>query len=394
MSLFSKLVGIGALLLVASVDPVSGEDDTCAAACFNKNDQKRGPPELPPATMAMDIATGNWKAQSLRSFVTTGLAAAMENLCAGNKFESAEVLAEATGLHPVATFRLLRFLATFDVCIEGGNRTFRLGPIGEVLTPNHPESVAGTVVWEASFESASLWNDLPLFLETNEKVIQNVFGVDSFWDYIGSKPAVLKVFQEAMTGYSNQEAVFLSNPDLSPTFDLSGFDSICDLGSAEGRLALALSKRFPEPSYILSDLPEAMERIDAASLPDKFTKAPVDFLATPVPRSDAYLLKHIIHDWNDDLSTRILENIKRANRDATVFIIEFGPQPGPNVPHLAKGFDMHMGVVVSGTERTQEEYNAVFEASGFEVAKIHLLAGGYYPLYVQEIRVRSTVSDS
>ena len=99
-----------------------------------------------------------------------------------------------------------------------------------------------------------------------------------------------------------------------------------------------LSKnRFPESKYIISDLPECVARIDASVLPSNFTVEAADFLKT-VPKADAYLLKHILHDWNDQHSEKILRKINEANPDATIFILEFGPMPGPNMPHLSKGF--------------------------------------------------------
>lgn len=343
-------------------------------------------PGPPPQAIAMDLATGNWKAQAVRSFVTTNIAGTMEDLCtAENIFVSADKIAEAADLHPAAIYRLLRFLSTFDVCVEGPDKSFKLGPVGAVLTPNNPQSVASSVVWEASLTPALGWDKFDTFLKTNKSVAKEAYAGKDIWAHFAENPETFAVFQKAMTGYSNEEAFFLFNPELSPTFDLCGFKTVCDLGAAEGTLSLYLAKRFPDCEYILADLPEAVARIDTAALPPNFSTDAVDFLNS-VPKADAYLLKHIIHDWDDENSEKIFANIREANPNATVFILEFGPMPGPNVPHVSKGFDCHMGVLLNAFERTQEEYNALFSRCGYSNAKVHLLAGGGHPLYIQELK--------
>jgi len=117
----------------------------------------------------------------------------------------------------------------------------------------------------------------------------------------------------------------------------------------------------------------------------KFPAEATDFLKT-TPKADAYLLKHIIHDWDDEHAAKILKNIHEANPNATIFVMEFGPMPGANIPHMSKGFDLHMGVMLNALERTQEEYDSLYEENGYKRINLHLLAGGNHPLYVQEIK--------
>lgn len=192
-----------------------------------------------------------------------------------------------------------------------------------------------------------------------------------------------------MSSYSNDEATIMKLPSMAPTFDLSTFKTVCDLGSAEGVLSIALAERFDTCSFILADLKEAVERIDASSLPPKFEVKACNFLdKSTIPIADAFLLKHILHDWDDAESIAILSNIKFVNPSAKIFIMEFGPMPGPNVQHLAKLFDLHMAILVEGHERTQEEYNSIFDQSGYKLEKTHLLAGGNHPLYIQEIATK------
>lgn len=342
------------------------------------------PPEgPPPQALALEMALGHWRTMALVSFISSGLA----DLMNANDFMEPESLAKEAGLDADAVFRLLRYLASVQVCIEdesGG--TFKLGPIGEVVQTNHPATVAGSVLLEGSALHCNLWRNLPEFLKTGERVVKSASGCEDYWAYCKETPEHLKVFQRAMTCYSNDEAMMMKLDFLSPTMDLSSFKVVCDLGGAEGACAKALSARFPDATYILSDLQEAIDNVDQSTLPSNFKLEACDFFkADTIPSADAYLLKHIIHDWDDAKSIQILENIKSANPDATVFVMEFGPMPGPNQPHLSKIFDLHMGIAVQGHERTQEEYNTLFEKAGWSLSRTHSLAGGGHPMYVQEI---------
>lgn len=341
----------------------------------------------PPEAVALDIVTGGWKAQSLVAFVKTGLADVMPSSKSG-EFASAEDLAQKVGdINPSAVQRLLRYLSTIDVCIEhesGG--LYKLGPVGDVCTTHHPNSAAGKILLEGSAAHINLWMNSSTFVKTGEKVMKEATGHDDYWDMCKANPEHLKVFQEAMSSYSNDEATMMKLPFLSPTFDLSSFATVCDLGAAEGALVKAINERYPSCQYILADLQEAVDRIDASTLPSNMRGQACDFLKKEtIPKADAYLLKHILHDWDDDCCITILQNIHYANPQAKIFVLEFGPMPGPNVPHLSKLFDLHMGISVNGKERTQEEYDSLYEQSGFKCETTHLLAEGNYPLYVQEI---------
>mmetsp|Transcript_2885 Transcript_2885/g.3371 ORF Transcript_2885/g.3371 Transcript_2885/m.3371 type:complete len:361 (+) Transcript_2885:60-1142(+) len=340
-------------------------------------------PGPPPAALAIDMVLGGWRAQALHAFCKSGLADIMN----ANDYMDAKALAEQKDLNANAVRRLLRFLSSVGVCVEeetGGR--FKLGPVGEVCTKSHPESVAGRVLLECGSAHQLLWQNCPEYLKTGKNVTKTAFGVDNYWDMCQADPAHLKIFQEAMTSYSNDEATMMKIAPLSPTLNLSSFNVICDLGGAEGALARAMNDRFPDKTYIMADLEEAVARIDTSNLPSNITALACNFFVQEtIPVADAYFLKHIIHDYNDTKSIEILSNIKVTNPKATIYVIEFGPMPGPNVPHLSKVFDIHMALTLDGNERTQEEYHALFKEAGYGLTKTHLLAGGQHPLYIQEI---------
>lgn len=344
------------------------------------------PSSPPPEAIAMDIITGGWKAQALFTFVNSGLADVMPDSKSKN-FAKPEDLAEKADLNPNAVFRLLRYLSTIGVCIEhedGG--LYKNGPVGDVCTKSCPTSAAGKILLEGSEVHTNIWTNMSTFMKTGKRVIKDATGHDEYWAMCKATPEHLKVFQEAMTSYTMDEVTMMKIPSLSPTFDLSSFETVCDLGAAEGTLAKALNERFADCKYIIADLPEAVGLIDAKSLPSNFEVKGCDFLnKTTIPKADAYLLKHIIHDWDDGEAIIILKNIKFVNPDAKVFVMEFGPMPGPNVPHLCKLLDLHMALTLNGHERSQAEYDALYDQAGYKMDESHLLAGGNFPLYIQEI---------
>lgn len=207
------------------------------------------------------------------------------------------------------------------------------------------------------------------------------------WHYFQEHPDILGTFSEAMTGFTNEHAFLFQTEQMSPTFDLSQYNTVCDLGASEGRLALGLRERFQDQQYIVADLPEVVARIDETTLPPNVKKQATNFFEQPAPKADAYLLKTVLHDWNDEACGVILENIHKANPSATVFIIEMGPIPGPNIPHPSKGFDLHMALMLDGKERSQSEYDALWHSNGWKrVATHHLGPGGQHPYYVQELK--------
>lgn len=350
---------------------------------------------LPPHIVALDLAFGNWRAQATRTFVVSGIAEAMADLCENHTtaFVSVEDIAHKAGTHPAATYRLLRYLATVlpasgSIVVEGDRQQFTLGEVGATLTPHHPHSVAAAVKWEASFTSVQVWNQLPQFVQTNQHQFSKAFGSGAnFWRYLQDHPDILQLFIEAMTGFTNEHAVMFATPELSPTFDLSSYQTVCDYGAAQGRLALGLNERFPSQQYILADLPDVVERIDKSALPTNFKVQATNFLEQPAPMAGAYLLKTILHDWDDHHAGIILNNIAISNPNATVFIIEMGPMPDPNVPHVAKGFDLHMGLLFNGKERSQTEYDVLWEENGWHRVAVHRLGpSGAHPYYVQELK--------
>jgi len=157
-------------------------------------------------------------------------------------------------------------------------------------------------------------------------------------------------------------------------YDFSGIRVLADIGGGNGSALTAILTKYPDMRGILFELPAVVERakahIEAAGLADRCQMIGGSFFESVPGGADAYLLRHIIHDWDDEKSARILENVRRAmGKDGKLLIAEYVIPPG-NVPSVGRGVDLVMLVISGGQERTEEEYRQLYEACGFWLTRI------------------------
>jgi hypothetical protein len=335
-----------------------------------------------PADAVIDLIFGRWRSQTLYAGVELGV---FEELADGPA--RAGEVADALDLDPDNTYRLLRALGSLDLLDEGSDGTFSLTGKGALLTEDHPHSLRGVARLEESPEHYALWTHLPEFVRTGEQgAFEKEHGYRLF-EYPEADPAYSRIFDEAMTSYSRLETrAVLAALDGDRLADV---DHLCDVGGGHGYLLSHLVREHTHLTGEVLELPKVVE--EAGGLPEELgVDDRVGFTAgdmfEAVPGADGYLMKHILHDWNDEECVEILENIRAAARpDAPVFVAEL-VVPGPDTRHFAKLFDIHMMVATTGRERTVEEYGELFEAAGMELAGHHAADG--QPMSVVEGRVR------
>jgi hypothetical protein len=152
-------------------------------------------------------------------------------------------------------------------------------------------------------------------------------------------------------------------------YDFSGLSHVCDIGGGHGHLLCSLLAKLPHLRGTVYELPSVIEQRDVLWAEKMNVENRCEFVAGDmfgeVPTADAYLLKHILHDWNDADCVRILSNISEAGtRNVRVFVAEY-VVPGPQTPHFANLFDIHMMCTTGGRERTEQEYAALFARAGW-----------------------------
>jgi hypothetical protein len=326
-------------------------------------------PDPEPADAVMDLIFGRWRSQTLHAGVELGV---FEVLADGPR--TAEAVAEARDLDPDNTYRLLRALGSLDLLEERPDGAFAITDKGALLTRGHPRSLRGIALLEEGPVHYDLWTHLEECVRTGEDdAFEKEHGHSQF-EYLDREldPEYSRVFDEAMTSLSRMEtqAVLAALDDEA----LSGVDHLCDVAGGRGYLLSHLLAAHPEMTGEVLELPKVVD--EAGALPKNVGVADrIGFTAgdmfEAVPEADGYLMKHILHDWGDEKCTQILNNIRAAApAGAPVFIAEL-VVPGPDTPHFAKLFDVHMMVATGGQERTVEEYGALFERAGLELAGHH-----------------------
>jgi len=216
------------------------------------------------------------------------------------------------------------------------------------------------------------WGDLLYSVETGEIAFNHAFGMGVF-EYMSQHPEIAALFNEAMTAGSTQAAAA-----VAAVYDFSSFRALADLGGGHGVLLITILKANPHLRGILFDLPHAAEggrkQIEAAGLAGRAEFVAGDFFQAAPGGADVYLLKGVIHDWDDARSVAILKNCHRAMPPQGKLLLVEGVCPArmDRSPwtQIIAGSDVNMLVNAGGRERTDAEFNALLEAAGFKLTRI------------------------
>jgi SAM-dependent methyltransferase len=227
----------------------------------------------------------------------------------------------------------------------------------------------GLVLWLGDDTSWRAFQDLRYTVKTGQPAYDKVHGYPLF-DYLARTPAVGTIFNQAMTSLTGQ---FM--PAVLAGYDFSGLRRVVDVGGGQGALIAALVERYPEVHGTLMDLPEVVAQagavLDASPHRARIDVAPGSFFDAVPAGADAYVIKQVLHDWDDARCERVLRNIRGVMAPTgRVLVVEALITPGPE-SMLAKFSDMEMMVVTpNGRERTVEEFAALFGRAGLKLARV------------------------
>jgi ubiquinone/menaquinone biosynthesis C-methylase UbiE len=308
------------------------------------------------------MLTGYWITQALYVAAKLGIA---DLLTAGPR--SPDDLAQVTKSHAPALYRLLRALASVGVFAEDGQGRFSLTPLAECLRSDVPGSQRALAIMTGE-EHYRAWGELLYSVQTGQTAFDKLYGMPVF-DFLSRNPEQAKVFDAAMVGVHGRETAAMLD-----AYDFSGIATLADIGGGNGSLLTTVLKRHPAMRGILFDLPGVTERargnLQAAGLADRCQVIGGNFFESAPAGADAYLMRHIIHDWDDEKATRILQNVHRVmGKEGRLLVVE-GVIPHGNEPSFGKLLDLTMLVIPGGKERTEEEYRKLFEAGGFHLTRI------------------------
>jgi hypothetical protein len=317
-----------------------------------------------PNEVLLQYATGFMVSSALYTITQAGIADLLE---VGPR--PVKELAKATGSNEDALYRMLRALASIGIFSETSPQTFGLTSIAELLVRSKPGSMRDMVLWMGDSLHHKCFAEMPHALKNGQTVIEKATGFACF-DYFEQDKATGEVFNAAMTTFSQMLVpVVLESYD----FSLFGNGTLVDIAGGHGYLLTEILKKYPTLHGILFDLEHVVvggkSRIESAGIAHRCKLASGDFFVD-VPAGDAYIMKNIIHDWDDERSLKILQAIRKsASAKAKVILVETVLAPG-NDPHFGKWLDLEMLLLPGGRERTEQEFANLFERAGFRQTRV------------------------
>ncbi len=280
----------------------------------------------------------------------------------------AEDLAEVTGSHPSSLYRVLRLLASEGVFEEREEGRFTLTPLAEPLRSDAPDSLRARAIFDGEEWNWHPWGNLLHSTKTGGSAFDHTYGVAVF-DYLKETPDAATSFDSLMAAQTRPWAL-----SLADTYDFADIGTLVDVGGGYGALIAAILTAYPHLKGVLVDLPHvvagAQPKLEEAGLAGRCETVAGDFFQSVPDGGDAYMLKHVLHDWDDDRCVSILNNCRRAISDeGRVLVIEILIALG-NEPDYGKYLDLNMLVLTKGRERTEEQYRTLFEAAGFRLSRV------------------------
>lgn len=288
---------------------------------------------------------------------------------------SAEAVAQQAGLHAPSVYRLLRALADAGIFVHRTDDTFELTNLGNCLRSNVPGSMR---------MAAILFNEEPYVacahllesVRTGETAFERVYGMGHF-EYLAQNETAAQTFHEAMTDLTT-----VVGRAVVSSYDFSQVRSLVDVGAGEGLLLAAILSANPHLKGVLFEAPPAMpgaqRLMEQQQLSHRCELRAGNFFESVPTGGDTYLLKSVIHDWDDARSLHILRNVRKAMpEDGRLLIVE-RVLPDSSERFFGKLNDLIMLVVSGGMERTEAQYQQLLRESGFGSGRVIPTGTGFH----------------
>ena len=318
------------------------------------------------AAQLLEIVNSSWMSQAVCVAAQLGIA---DKLADGPK-KTAE-LAEATGCHTPALHRLLRALVTLQLCSAQDDGTFALTALGALLRTDSPNSVRSWAIWWGRY-LWPIWANLFYSIKSGQGARRLVTGTEGF-GHLAENAEMAEVFNSAMVELTRLEA-----SEVRRAYDFTGIGLLVDVGGGYGELLTVHLAAYPGMRGILFDLPHAVEggrpHLAELAAAGRCELVAGSFFESVPAGADAYLLKNVLHDWDDAPAAIILRNCRRAmSQGARLLLIEqlMPEQLEANPRHRAMArADLNMLVAHGARERSEAEFRELLRAEGFRVTNI------------------------
>ena len=324
---------------------------------------------LPPAQVLEDILVTARLQQAMSVAARLGIP---DVLADGPR--SVGDVAAAIGAHEGTLYRLLGTLAAGGILHEDEDRQFRLTEVGELLRSGVPGSKRDWAILNGQPYVREAWSNLEHSIRTGENAFAMLHG-ESGWSWRANRPEERANFDRAMAENSAPVAAAVAE-----AFDFGSLGTLVDVGGGTGTLLAAILRRHPTLRGILFDQPDvaggpaAMAVLEREGVADRCEVVGGSFFDAVPAGAGGYLMKSILHDWEDEPAIRILQTIGDAALPASrLFVVEL-VLGAPNEGLAERILDLHMLVMPGGRERSEDEWRSLFERGGWQLAEVRATA--------------------
>jgi O-methyltransferase domain len=319
--------------------------------------------QTPPAHVGiLQIMTGSFVAGAIACLAQLGIPDLLDGVP-----KSAKELASQVGADPQALYRLMRATASVGVLAEGPDGKFSQTPMSTVLRSDATPSLRSFAIMGGREWHGRGWSHLEYCVRTGKQALDKIYGTHVF-DFFKQHPAEAQIFNDAMT-----ELSMIDGPAVADAYNFEGIHSIVDVAGGHGFLLATILERNPHLRGTLYEAPHVIEgAVNGPLKPvmERCTLASGDMFSSVPASADAYIMKHIIHDWPDDLCIQLLKACRKGvNADGRLLVVDSVIRPG-NDFSPSKFLDLQMLIFPSGCERTEKQFCDLFVAAGWQLRRI------------------------
>ena len=315
---------------------------------------------LKPEDQMMQWITSKWITRPIRVAAELGIPDLLRD-----KPLSVETLAKKTDTHAPTLYRLLRALSAVGIFSETSDRMFELTPLAQCLCSGAMRPLA--LMFLSDWHDKA-WSELAYSVRTGKPGFDRAFGKEAF-GWMEENPEARDILDKGQ----GLKAIGFAKAVIEAC-DFSDFSSICDVGGGQGAFLIQLLAHYSHLIGVVADLPGAVaaaeKAIAKADLHDRCKAIPYDFFKEAPPFCDAYFLVNVLHDWEDEICGRILNNISQTMKaDSRLWVVEYLLELGPGFS-IAKLLDIEVLVMGGGRERTVDEFKDLLSFAGLTVSRV------------------------
>lgn len=319
--------------------------------------------EVPPQQVLWRMLTGCFLSQALYVAAKLEIADLVKD---GPK--SADELAVLTDTHTLSLYRLLRALASTGVFVEDEQGRFGLTPLANLLRKDIPGSMHAAGLLIGSVLQWPALGQMLYSVQSGESAFDYLFGMD-MWEYNKHHPEAHELFQYSMTSFSAGE-----QKAILEAYDFSPYGTIVDIAGGQGKLLASILNAYPEKKGMLIELPnvakEAEKVFQAAGVAERAQAVAGDMFAAVPSGGDIYMMKTVLHDWDDEQAVTLLQSCKAALPEQGKLLLISRVVAPPNVPDASKFMDLNMMVTLGGRERTAAEIEKLLNEADLTLTRI------------------------